>query len=546
MLEKEIRAYALRNAIEYGKADPSKILPKLFQHGLEKGQIKEIMPGIKKIVNEVNSLSKTDREIIFTNYKNIVKERAEEKEGLPELPNAKEGKVVTRLPPEPSKYLHIGHAISFLLNYSYAQRYKGRCILRFEDANPEKVSQEYINSILDDIKNYLGIKPSKITFVSDDMKAFYKYAEKLIKMKKAFMCFCDREKMQKLRHDGIECSCRQKDIKTQMKEWKAFLKGNYKVGKAVLRINGNMQDTNHVMRDPVIFRSINIQHFRTKNKYKVWPVYDFYNPIEDSLMGVTHILRSNEFEMRVPLHNFIQTSLGLKKQTVIQYGRFNVIEATTKGREIRDLIKSGEYLGWDDPRLVTLKALKRRGIIKESFYELLNHIGLVKHDVNLDFNMLAAINRKILDKKANRYYFVAKPHKISIQQLKINKVDIPIHPDKEETRILVVNKDIFIAEDDFNLFNNKEVRLMHLANIKLGDKIEIIPEEKTKQLQKIQWVSQGVPVRILMDNGIWIEGIGEKNIKKLKAGSIIQFERFGFVRFDRINKNIYEFWFAHR
>ena len=545
MLEKEIKAYAIKNALEFGKADPSKILPKLFQHGLQKEKIKEIIPEIKKIADEINAMSKEDLQVIIGNYKGLIKERSEKEKTLPDLPNVK-GKMATRIAPEPSKYLHIGHAISFLLNSYYAKRYKGKCLLRFDDANPEKVNQEYVDSILDDIKNYLSISVNKVKFVSDDMKIFYQYAEKLIKTNNAFMCFCKREKMQKLRHDGIECSCRQKEIKTQIKEWKDFLKGKYKIGKAVLRVKGNMQDSNHVMRDPVIFRSVKEPHFRTKTKYNVWPMYDFYSPIEDSLMGITHVLRSNEFDQRVPLHNLIADLLKLKQQEIIQYGRFNVIDATTKGREIRDLIKSGEFMGWDDPRLVTLKALKRRGITKEAFNELLNHIGLVKHDINLDFNMIASINRKVLDKKANRYYFVAQPHKISIPNLGAKQATIPIHPEKKETRTLNITKNIFISEEDYKNFMNKEVRLMHLCNIKLAKDIEIMGEEKTKPLQKIQWVSEGIPIKILMENAKWIEGLAETNTQNLKPGNVIQFERFGFVRLDKKDKGVFEFWFAHK
>ncbi|MDO8508097.1 MAG: glutamate--tRNA ligase [Nanoarchaeota archaeon] len=551
MLEKEIKAYALRNAIEYGKASPDRILPKLFQHGLQKENIKEIMPEIKKITDEVNALSKEDQQTIFANYKDMIKERVEKEKTLPELPNAIQGKVLTRIAPEPSKYLHIGHAISFLLNSFYAEKYKGKCLIRFDDANPEKVSQDYVDSILDDIKNYLAIKPNKIKFISDDMKIFYQYAEKLIKDNHAFMCFCDREKMQKLRHDGIECSCRQKDTKTQMKEWKDFLKGKYKVGKAVLRIKGNMQDSNHVMRDPVIFRSVKEAHFRTKTKYKVWPMYDFYSPVEDSIMGVTHILRSNEFDQRVPLHNLISHLLKLKQQEIIQYGRFNVMDATTKGREIRDLIKSGEFIGWDDPRLVTLKALKRRGITKEAFLELLNHIGLVKHDVNLDFNMIASINRKIIDPIAKRYYFVDNPLELDIKNAPSTlQIEIPIHPNNPKVlrEVRVTPGKVYISKKDFNEFKGKEVRLLHLYNIKLpskGSKAEFTSIEN-KDIPKITWVSFPQKAKVLMPDGSWVEGLADENIRELKVDSIIQFERFGFVRLDKISKQAYEFWFAHR
>lgn len=548
--DNEIYAYALKNALEFGKADAGRILPKLFQHGLDKKDIKTIMPEIVKIVNEVNKFK--DKEKEFEKYKKYVIEKEEEKEkDLPELPDAVMGKVVTRMPPEPSKYAHIGQAITFLINYIYAEKYKGKCLLRFEDANPAKVNQEFVDSMLDDIENYLGIKPDGIRYVSDDMPKMYECAEKIIKEGNAYVCFCDRDKMQDYRHKGKECECRGRNVKENLSEWKDFLKGKYKEGEAVLRIKGDMKSDNHVLRDSVIFRKIDAEHYRQGNKYSVWPTYEFYSPIEEDLMNVTHVLRSNEFEERIPLQELIKSFLNLKKQKIVQYGRINVIDATTKGREIRELVDSGEYIGWDDPRLVTLKALKRRGIVKEAFYELVKHLGLVKHPVNLDFDMIAAINRKIIDSKSGRYSFVENPVKLDIfEKPNIDEIEIPVHPDKPEVkRKIEIGKDIFISSEDMKRFKGKEIRLLHLYNIKLGNKSKVTSIEN-KDIQKINWVSEPVSVRILMPNAIWKEGFADAGIEDLKVDDIIQFERFGFVRLDKIAKKgkslDYEFWFAHK
>lgn len=546
-LTTHIRAYAAKNALDFGKADAGRILPKLFQHGLDRKDIGKIMPEIQRIVTDMNALPKDELEEIVAELHEFIKEREEKEKTLPDLPNAIQGKVVTRLPPEPSKYLHIGHALSFLLNYTYAKRYGGKCLLRFEDANPEKVSQEYIDSITEDIENYLELKLDNPKFVSDDMPLMYKYAEQLIEQGNAFMCFCSREEMQNLRHAGKECKCRQKSNEENMKEWKLFLKGKYEEGTATLRFKGNMQDLNHVMRDSVIFRSVKAKHFRQGTKYKVWPMYDFYNPIEDSLMGVTHILRSNEFEQRVPLQDKIKELLGLSKQTVVQYGRFNVIDATTKGREIREGIESGEYVGWDDPRLVTLKALKRRGIKKEVLLAVIDQLGLTKKDVQLDFDMIAAVSRKLIDAETKRFYFVHDPVELNVKS-KIKYASIPVHPDKPETRKVKVSDKIAISEKDFKENVGKEVRLLHLYNISLpktGKKAEFTSIDN-KPIPKIQWVSDGVKVKIMMDNAQWTQGLGEKALKDLKVGEVVQFERFGFVKLDKKTKTGLEFWFTHK
>ncbi len=546
-LEKFIYAHALQNALQYGKTSPDRVLPKLFQHGLAKEKIKETMPQIVKIVKEINSLSEAKKKELFANYESLIPEKEVKEKDLPELDLRETKNVVTRLAPEPSKYLHLGHAISFLLNHLYAQRYNGKCYLRFEDTNPEKVSREFVDADLDDIQDFLGIKVDGVRFISDDMQLLYDYAEKLIKLEKAYMCFCDREKMQDLRHKGLECDCRCSDVEKNLEEWKNFLKGKYLKGEAVLRIKGDMKSQNHVMRDPVIFRAINAEHYRHKKKYKVWPMYDFYNAVEDSLMGVSLILRSNEFDLRVELQDYIKDILELKKQDIVQYGRFNVAEFTTKGREIREMIESGEYIGWDDPRLITLKALKRRGITREAIYELTKQVGLSKNQVNLEFDMIAAINRKIIDANSNRYFFVPDAVEIKIENApKIKNVEIPLHPDKPEKRKLKVGR-IFISREDFEENKGKEIRLLHLYNVRL-DKKDFkanFTSVENKDIKKVQWVSDHVDCEVLMPDGKITKGLAESGIKRLKKDEVLQFERFGFARLDKKDKVI-KFWFAHK
>jgi glutamyl-tRNA synthetase len=546
-LEKEMQAYALKNAIEYGSAVVGKVLPKLFNHGLDKKDIGKIMPELNKVINEVNKMSPAQKEKEFEKVKKFIPEKEEKEKTLPEIDVSGLKEVVTRLAPEPSKYNHLGHAMSFLLNYQYAKRYGGKCVLRFEDTNPEKVTQEYVDAMKEDVLDYLDIKVDGIRFVSDDMKLLYDYAEKMIKMDKAYMCFCDREKMQDLRHKGKECECRERSKEDNLKEWKNFVEGKYLKGEAVLRIKGDMKSQNHVMRDSVLFRAIPAKHYKYGDKYKVWPMYDFYNPIEDSLMGVTLILRSNEFDLRVELQDYIKDLLGLKKQKIIQYGRFNVIDFTTKGREIRELVESGELIGWDDPRLITLRALKRRGITKEAIYELVEQVGLSKHPVNLNFDMIAAINRKTIDGKVNRYFFVQSPNKVRIKGARELEIEIPLHPAFPDRgfRKLKTNDEFYVSDE---LKKGKYYRFMHLFNVKDNEFISEKVDEKLKAAM-IHWLpvcKELVKVKVLMDNGEWIDGFGEPDLKNVKKGEGVQFERFGFVRLDEKTKNEMKFWFSHK
>lgn len=551
--EKEIKAYAIKNALDYGKAEPSKILPKMFRHGLEKKEISKVMPIITKICEEINLLSKSELEKEIKEIdKVIVKKEQRKKTLIDNFPKAR-GDVITRMAPEPSKHAHLGHAMSFIINYLFAKQNNGKCFLRFDDCNPEKIKFEYVESIKEDIENYLGIKYDETKFVSDEMPYLYKKAKELIEKDYAYMCFCDREKISKLRREGKGCSCRKNEKLKNLEEWQKFLKGDYIDGECILRFKGNMKNKNSVMRDPVLFRALKGIHYRHK-EYKVWPVYDFYSPLMDAFMKISHVFRTKEFDLRLELQKELIKIFNLKEYTAIHYGRFNVLDACTKGREIREMIEKKEISGWDDPRLMTLKALRRRGIKKEVIYELVNEVGLSKYDVNLDFDKLASISRKLFDKEVRRYYFVQNPVEIDINNLESKDVEIPIQPGSKETRRVKAGKIIIISTDDFDKNKNKEVRLLHLCNIKLGSNIKEknickYTSKEIKKIPKIQWVSSpySITAKIMMPNGSWVNGKAEENISDLEKGDFIQFERVGFVRFDKINdEGEYEFRFAHK
>src|SRR3989344_5515195 len=371
-LEQEILKLALQNALKFeGKANSSSLVGRLLsQYAEYRTKKDDLMKIINKVVDKVNNMSISEQEILLKevspeliqksadkNSKNNSNADSKEakliKKELHNLKNAQMGKVITRIPPEPSKYNHIGHAMSFLINYMYAKKYNGKCILRFDDTNPEKSSQEYVDAMMEDCCNYLDIKPDKIIFASDDMSKFYESAEDLIEREEAYVCFCEQEKMRNNRHEGIECEHRVQSKIVSRKHWYKMKEGTYKHGECALRLKIDMQSPNHVLRDPVIFRIAHGIHFRQKQKYKVWPTYDIENPLEDEWCETTHILRSNEFgDMRVELHRYILGLFGYKEPEVQQYGRITVKGATTQGREIREGIENGTYTGWDDVRLV--------------------------------------------------------------------------------------------------------------------------------------------------------------------------------------------------
>ncbi|MBN2423149.1 glutamate--tRNA ligase [Candidatus Woesearchaeota archaeon] len=561
-LDVEIRKYALQNAIKFsGRANPGAVIGKLLSTNPElKTKIKDIAKQVNKIIKEISKLSLEEQTSQLQELapELLEKKKKESKKELPKLKNAENGKVITRIPPEPSKYAHIGHAMSFLINYLYAKKYNGKCLLKFEDTNPEKCTKEFADAMEEDIIGYLGIKPDKIIYISDDMDYMIQKAEELIKKNKAYVCFCDREKMQDLRHKGKECECRAHSAEKNTEEWDNMKNRKHKEGKAVLRLKGNMESDNHVMRDPVLFRINYTGHFRQKNKYCVWPMYDFENPVEDCKYEVTHIMRSSEFgKMRNELQNFIKELFGWEKQTITHYGRININGSISSGREIRKLIEEGKVSGWDDPSLVTLKALKRRGIVKEALYELVHQVGMSLAPTNIDWTVLSTINRHILDPEVNRYFFIQEPIKIQIKNSPEQKLKLKQHPDFPErgTRIFKTHDRFYIEKKDYNDFKDNSLnRLMDCLNFtkeKKGFAFHSTEYGKFKDKGKkiIHWlpVSDNLTnVEIRMPDNEIIKGLGESNLNDLKQGEIIQFQRFGFCRLDKKNKDKLEFWFTHK
>lgn len=557
-LKQLLMKHALHNAVLFkGKASIGAVIGKVLSEKPEmKQEIKSLSAQAKKVVGEVNALSFDEQSYQLKKMApELMEKKAAEKRELPELKNAVMGKVVTRIPPEPSKRMHIGHALSFLINYLYAKKYKGKAILRFEDTNPELAKQEYVDSDLEDLK-FLDIKPDKTVFVSNDMPKFYELAEQLIKKGKAYVCFCEKEQMRKSRHKGECCECRESS--DNLNEWKSMLAGKYKEGECVLRLKINMEAENQVMRDPVIFRICKEGHYLQGKKYAVWPMYDFENAVEEELCGITHILRSIEFgTMRIELQNHIKELFGFKKQEVVQYGRFNVIGAVTQGREIRQMIAEKKFTGWDDPRLVTIKALRRRGIQKEAFHELALEVGLSAAPTNLDWSIIAAINRKIIDPKCSRYFFVDEPQEIKIEGAPDIAAELKLHPDfpeKGKRKLKTAGKFFIAKKDAVEIKDGELIRLMDCLNFRKSKNkfaFDSREHEKYKDHGKriIHWLpadkSQLIDVEVMLPDATLRKGYGEAALKDLKVGEIIQFTRFGFCKLDSKEKNKLVFWFTH-
>ena len=317
-------------------------------------------------------------------------------------------------------------------------------------------------------------------------------------------------------------------------------------GSAVVRIKTDMTHKNPAFRDRVLFKISDRKHPRVGNKYRVWPSLEMSWAVDDHELGVTHIIRGNDLLMETEMEKYIWDIFKWKHSETIHTGKIAIDGVTIAKSKAQKEVLSGEFVGWDDPRTWSIQSLERRGIRAKSIREFVEEIGLNKQDITVPIEALYAINRKALDEDASRYSFVESPKKLNIEnEMSVEEIEVPIHPHKEETREVKLGKDIFISEDDWMKYKGKEIRFLHLFNVALDDKTKITSVEN-KKIPKINWVSENVETEIFMPDGETIAGLAESSIKELKVGEMIQFERFGFVRYDGKRENKYNFWFAHK
>ena len=556
-MDDEIRRIALKNALAHGgKASPGSVFSAAI--GADKSLLKDpksLKERIDAVISDINSKSLAELEKEAASSGVETKAKKEEKTGLKDLPDTGNG-VVLRLPPEPSGFMHLGHMISFMINYLYKKKYNGKLWLRFEDTNPNLVKEEFVRNFEEGIK-WLGIEWDQKKFISEDMDKIYGFAESLIKEGKAYACACSSEEIKKNRNLEKECQHRNNSIDENMSIWKKSKDGKAETGEMTLRFKGDMKSKDASLRDPNIMRVIKTDY----KPYNLWPLYDFASVIEDELCGVTHILRSNEFKAN--LQNTLRKTLGFRKPSVIQYSRFNFQGTLTSKRKVRELIKQGRIKDWHDIRLATISSMKRRGIRPEAIRDFVEEVGysVSEHEYSLD--MLFTFNRRIIDNDAKRFFFVPNPIKLVVQDAAAEKVRLPFHPSNDiGYREIQTNGTFFIDKSDVvSLDVGDTFRLKELYSIEIIDKEnELITcrmhSKEHQQGEKIiQWVTeQNIPVKVtkvgnlLNEDGNFnekslteINGIAEKMAEGIEEGQIVQFERFGFCRMDEKSKNAFIF-----
>ena len=562
-IKEEIRKLALQNAFGHGgrtnyKVVLSKVLGALPEL---RGRAGEVSAEVTPIVDEVNGLSHDEQRVeLEKNHPDLLQRERPRQEGpqLPELEGAESGRVVTRFPPEPNGYPHIGHAKAAIINSEYADMYGGRKILRFDDTNPETERKEFYAAIKVGL-DWLGIEYDTIKNTSDDIRMIYQKGLYMVETGRAYVCTCKRDDVGRNRREMRACKCSAMDQDLTLDRWHKMFEG-FKPGEAIVRFRGDMGSENTVMRDPVLFRITEGTHPKVGDQYRVWPSYDLAVAIEDSVDGVTHAFRSKEYELRGELYYSILDALGMRKPRLLEFSRLAFKGMPVSKRVLKQLIEERRISWYDDPRLPTLEALRKRGIRPEAVKRFVLSLGFTKSDTLAPFDSLEAFNRRIIDAKSTRLGMVRSPRKLTITGLPGSSVEVQNHPsgDMGKRRVEIGGAVYVSSEDCRGARAGDRIRLMGLGNVRItknsaGLEGEYTDDETGAGYPKMQWVPHDTAhrIRILVpgplfvddqyneDSLVEVDALTEPHYLELVDGDSIQFIRFGYCRKDSRSQAIY-------
>ena len=504
-----------------------------------------------------------------------------------------DGRLATRFPPEPNGYLHIGHALSICINFGIAKEFDAPCYLRFDDTNPAKESDEYVNSIMDDVK-WLGFDwGNDLAHASDYFDSIHEFAIELIEKDLAYIDSQTSEEIKNsrgtLNAPGTESPYRDRTVSENLGLFDRMKNGEFENGEHVLRAKIDMSSPNINLRDPIIYRILHLDHQRTGGKWCIYPMYDFAHTLSDAIEGTTHSLCTLEFEDHRPLYEWFLDNLDLPtRPRQIEFSRLNLEHTITSKRKLADLVVSGHVSGWDDPRMPTLSGLRKRGYPASAIKEFCNRVGITKKDKTIEMSLLESTVREELDSSCNRVMAILNPLKVTIKNYpegETEMLDARNHPKDKEmgSRQLPFSQNILIEKDDFmespnedffRLSPGTEVRLKYAYIIRCdevikdenGEIVEIIcsydPETKSgtgtsnkKVKSAIHWVSSDHAVSgnvnlfetlyndpnpdsespINQNSMVEIHNPAfEKSLVDAVVGSRFQFERNGYFILDTV------------
>ncbi|MGC8568746.1 MAG: glutamate--tRNA ligase [Nitrososphaeria archaeon] len=539
---------AAQNAIKHGgKADQVSVIGKLVAERPDlRPKLKDLLPLIREVCDYVSGLSPEEQKALAGEKK----EKREEVSGLPPLEGAVQGKVVTRFAPNPNSVLHLGSSRAAILSHEYARMYGGKFILRFEDTDPrlKRSDLKYYDYIREDLR-WLGITWDEEYLQSQRLEIYYDYVERAIKLGAVYITECKRDQFKEYVMKSRPCPDRDLPVEEQLRRWEKMLDGTYKEGEAVVRVKTDLNHPNPAVRDWPALRIIDTNRYShpiVGNKYRVWPLYNWASAIDDHLMGITHIIRGQEHYVNMVRQKYLYAAFGWKYPYAVHYGRLMIQDKPLSKSEIERGIKMGIYTGYDDVRLATLQALRRRGILPEAIKQLIVSMGINTNDAIVSMENLLALNRKLIDPIANRYFAVLEP----IIKVSLRNVEVPLtvklykHPNrKDELRLISLTSPcVLIERSDYETNVGKEIRLMGLGNFLIsGETAQFVDNDlaRAKGMPHVHWLPCETRSRIevIDDRGNVIRGFVEEGIEN-EVGRVVQLERRFFCRIEKVEDGL--------
>ncbi len=517
--------------------------PAFREHGDE-------VPGVvAPVVERVNGLSAAEKrarleELDPEAAAELDAEDEAEEQVLPDLPNAEEGEVRMRLAPNPNGPWHLGNARMPAVIGTYKDLYDGWMLCRFDDTDPEtkRPDLDAYDAILDAI-GYLGFEPDEVVRASDRLETYYDHARELIELGGAYTCSCPAEEFRSLKADAEACPHRDKGAEESLAEFESMVAGDIGSGEMVLRVRTEIEHPNPALRDWVAFRVVDTPHPREEAAdYRCWPMLDFQSAVDDHLFDVTHIIRGIDLQDSAKRQGFLYDYFGWEYPEVVHWGRVQVdaYDVPLSTSSIKELIESGDLDGWDDPRAPTLASLRRRGVRGQAVVDAMTELGVSTSNVDLAMSSVYAANRELIDDGSDRAFLVRDGVRVLISGGPAT-AEPPVHPDHEDrgTRTIPVGEAVLVEPDDLPAEGERvwlkgygPVRYEEGAFAYTDDDIDAVREEG---VDVVHWVpaEASVPVRMRTMEGD-VSGRAEPGVRGYDPDDVLQFERVGFVRIDRV------------
>ncbi|HVL87382.1 MAG TPA: glutamate--tRNA ligase [Candidatus Thermoplasmatota archaeon] len=556
------RRFALQNAAAHGQPDPGAVMGKIMAEFPElRPRAKEVSALVREVVAGLAPLSQADARATLEKEapELLVRERKERDLSLPDLLGAQEGKVVMRLAPYPSGPLHVGNARMAVLNDEYVKRYKGRLLLVYDDTigSEEKLPVLEAYDLIRQGLEWLGVRIDGVAYKSERMEIFYTWAVRLLKTHGAYVCECGAAELRENRERGLECAHRGRTVEENLDLFAKMLAGGFREGEAIVRLRTDMRAPDPAFRDRVLLRISERPHPRAGTRYRVWPMLEFSWAVDDHLLGITHVLRGKDLVIEDRMEAAIWQKLGVSGPAFGHFGMLRVADAKISKSKSMAEVRSGQYTGWDDPRTWSLQSLSSRGIEPEAVRRFVLSFGLSMQDIEVPAENLYAENRRLLEARANRYFFVADPMSIAIDGTPSSglQASAPLHPDHPERgvrhHILPAPVKVYVPRADFlALRPGDRVRLKDLGNVEctktgyqyVGNDLSVLKEG----VRIVHWCPPyAIPGVVVYPDGARAEGMVER-LAATEAGKVVQFERMGFARIRRSDGKQLEAYFAHR